>query len=269
MLRLRVGCVLLAVVSLSVSTVHAQTFGGKATDAAKKAGQAVKTGDGAKGADEAKDADEVKGDSDVPPPVPFGAPPAGAPFGGPAPGGPFGGGGAPMHPVMQAIDVDGDGTLSAKEIRAAAKALLKLDLNHDKQLTPDELMPGGGPGPMGGGGMFGGPGEGKKVDARGPGDAAAGAAAGAGAFGAPGGGFGIPMPVPGTGGNAGGGGFNRVPGSNLPLSAKQLMAMDKDGDRRISKEELPPQIWAIYERFDLNRDGTLDPRELHAAAGRN
>jgi collagen type III alpha len=44
-------------------------------------------------------------------------------------------------PLVAALDADGDGELSAGEIEAAAKALLKLDRNGDGKLTPDELGP--------------------------------------------------------------------------------------------------------------------------------
>ncbi len=50
--------------------------------------------------------------------------------------------GAAANPLMQALDTDGDGVLSKKEIGAAAKSLRKLDANRDGKLTPDELAPG-------------------------------------------------------------------------------------------------------------------------------
>ncbi len=40
--------------------------------------------------------------------------------------------------VLQALDTDGDGQLSAAEIAAASQSLLKLDKNHDGQITGDE-----------------------------------------------------------------------------------------------------------------------------------
>ena len=43
--------------------------------------------------------------------------------------------------VLQALDTDGDGQLSAAEIQAASTSLLKLDRNHDGQITPDEYTP--------------------------------------------------------------------------------------------------------------------------------
>ncbi len=43
--------------------------------------------------------------------------------------------------VLQALDTDHDGKLSAAEIKAASKSLLTLDRNGDGQLTSDELSP--------------------------------------------------------------------------------------------------------------------------------
>ena len=188
---------------------------------------------------------------------------------------PAGGAAVAAHPLMQALDADGDGTLSAKEIRAAVKALMKLDLNHDKQLTPDELVPGGGGG-MGAAGLFGG-GAAEHGAAAGAGAAAGGAVGpgaaggvGAGALGGAAGAFGNPgaLGAGGAGGNGGrGGAFNRPPGSGLPLSANRIMAFDKNRDGRVTQEELSPQLWAAMQRFDLNRDGAVDALELQAAAG--
>jgi len=64
-----------------------------------------------------------------------------------------------MHPLMQALDANGDGELSADEIANASGALKKIDKNSDGKLGRDELRPqfpgrGGPPGP-GGMGPFG------------------------------------------------------------------------------------------------------------------
>lgn len=71
---------------------------------------------------------------------------------GPGGRGPRGEGG-PMraHPVVAALDTDGDGTISAAEIAAAPAALRKLDKNGDGKLSEDEIRPAFGRGGRGGG----------------------------------------------------------------------------------------------------------------------
>ena len=61
------------------------------------------------------------------------------------PGGPGG-----MSVLVRALDTDGDGTISGKEMKAAPASLKKLDKNGDGKLTEDELRP-----------EFGGRGEGR------------------------------------------------------------------------------------------------------------
>jgi hypothetical protein len=74
--------------------------------------------------------------------------PADGPPGGFGRGGPQGGGPRPQLPALTALDVDKNGTISAKEIAAAAQSLLKsLDKNRDGELSVQELRPvSGGPG---------------------------------------------------------------------------------------------------------------------------
>jgi EF hand len=64
-----------------------------------------------------------------------------------------GGGRPPLPPIIQALDTNHDGVISADEIANAAASLLKLDKNGDGQLTMDEMMgpppPRRGPGPDG------------------------------------------------------------------------------------------------------------------------
>lgn len=55
-------------------------------------------------------------------------------------------------PLMMALDADGDGEISSREIDGAVAALKKLDKNSDGKLTMDELVPEGMPGPLGPGG---------------------------------------------------------------------------------------------------------------------
>jgi Ca2+-binding EF-hand superfamily protein len=52
-----------------------------------------------------------------------------------------GGGGPPKRIVLEALDTDGDGQLSAAEIAAASQSLLKLDKNGDGQITSAEYSP--------------------------------------------------------------------------------------------------------------------------------
>ena len=76
-----------------------------------------------------------------------GGPPQGEPRppqeGGPGrPGGPGPmGRRMPPHPLMVALDTNGDGIIDEQEIANAPAALMKLDKNGDGKLTPDELRP--------------------------------------------------------------------------------------------------------------------------------
>ena len=89
-------------------------------------------------------------------------PPGGGPRNGP-PSGPRGG--VPMQPpgfhLMTALDANGDGKISAKEIENAVTALQKLDKDKDGKLSPTEIgwpPPGGFRGFGGGRGRGGFPG---------------------------------------------------------------------------------------------------------------
>ncbi len=70
-------------------------------------------------------------------------PEGGRPGRGGPPGGPDGGPGGdfrpPPPPVIMALDVDRDHTLSAEEIKNAPEELLTLDKNKDGKLTEDEF----------------------------------------------------------------------------------------------------------------------------------
>ncbi len=138
-------------------------------------------------------------------------------------------------------------------------ALKALDTNKDGQLTPDELAA---PGPGAGPGKGPGPADAGKAGAAG-GRIPAGAGLPAGR-GLPIGGIGT---VPGGGiGNAGG---IRAGGRGLPLDNRQMRGFDRDGDGVVTQQELPAQLWSLYGRFDLNRDGKLDPAELARAQRAN
>lgn len=93
-------------------------------------------------------------------------PPADGPPRGPGnPGGQGGqrgpGPGGPRSQLMEALDTDKDGTLSADELKNATTSLAKLDKNNDGKLTQEEIRPqqrGGGQGrPQQGGPQQGGP----------------------------------------------------------------------------------------------------------------
>jgi len=58
----------------------------------------------------------------------------------------------PLHPLMQALDANKDGTLDEQEIANASAALKALDKNGDGKITPDELRPAFPPGEHGPGG---------------------------------------------------------------------------------------------------------------------
>lgn len=64
----------------------------------------------------------------------------------------FGRGRMRVSPLMQALDTNHDGELSAEEIANAPKALKSLDKNGDGKLSAEELRPVGGFGPGGPGG---------------------------------------------------------------------------------------------------------------------
>jgi hypothetical protein len=165
--------------------------------------------------------------------------------------------------------------ISAKEIKSAAKSLKQLDGNKDGKLTADETGAGGMMGLMGGAGAAGVGGAGGAGGAGGGGGGGGGAGGfggrggnAAGGFGGAGGqaaagGFGNPA----AGGfNGGGGGFAQPPGAGLPPQTSQLMGFDKNQDRKLSREELPERLQPLFERLDLDRDGSIDIRELRAAA---
>ena len=85
----------------------------------------------------------------------------------PGPGGPGGQGGGQggpggmrmPNPIIEALDLNKDGTIDADEIAKASESLKKLDKNKHGKITQDDYRPQrpGGPGGQGGGGQ-GGPG---------------------------------------------------------------------------------------------------------------
>lgn len=67
-------------------------------------------------------------------------------------GRPQGGGQRPVNPIVAALDLDKDGTISKEELAKAVESLMKLDKNGDGVLSADEIRPTGG---FGGGAGFG------------------------------------------------------------------------------------------------------------------
>lgn len=157
-------------------------------------------------------------------------------------------------PVLKALDADGNGEISSKEMANAAAALKTLDRNGDGKLTEDEVRPQGPPG-GGGRGGFGG---------RQDGDS----------FGPPRGGFeggrenmdrgrGRGFGGPPRDGERGGGDEGRGSGRPDPADmVKRLMAFDKNGDGKLAKDELSSRMQSLISRADTNKDGFADKDEL-------
>lgn len=93
----------------------------------------------------------------------------------------------PAPPVVEAMDKNNDGTISAKELKAAEASLLTLDENKDGEVAGEEMVPRmfrGGPGGFGGPPGGGGPGGGRGGFG-GPGGFGGGPGGGRGGFGGP------------------------------------------------------------------------------------
>lgn len=217
--------------------------------------------------------------------------PGGRGEGGPGEGGPGRGGrfGRFPNPLFEALDADGDQVITTQELRKAAASLKKLDSNGDGKITQDEVRPQGG--------MFGGdpsqfadrmfertdqngdgrvtsdevePGPGAQIwqNADQDGDGAVTKeelnrameqfrnrfGGGPGGPGGPGG--------SGFGGNGGFGG--RGGGEQMG----RLMQNDKNGDGKLSPQEVPQNLMPLLRGADQDQDGLLDARELAMAARR-
>lgn len=212
---------------------------------------------------------------------------------GPGPRGFFGGGPRP-NPMFAAIDVDGDGVITKVELKKAIVQLRKLDVDNDGNITLAEASPQFGPGGPGGGPRWNPEqfvdrlmendknGDGKLsadeitetvkpmidgADRNGDGvydrdELLAHVGNMRNRFrGGPGGGPDGP-PGFGFGGPDGGPGFdaNQVFG--------RLMQGDRNGDGRLTADEVPPQAMGMLQGGDQNGDGAIDAAELQAVMRR-
>ncbi|HEX4146011.1 MAG TPA: HlyD family efflux transporter periplasmic adaptor subunit [Pirellulales bacterium] len=73
-------------------------------------------------------------------------------------------------------------------------------------------------------------------------------------------------PPPGAAGQEEGGGRREGRGSGRPRM--NIMEFDKDGDKKVSREEAPEPMQARFDRIDTDGDGFIDAKEAAAAAAR-
>ncbi len=194
----------------------------------------------------------------------------------------FGGGFRRGNPIFEALDVDSDGSISQAELRRAAASLKKLDADGDNKITLAEASPPGGPGgPFGGGGdpaqmvdnMI------RQFDRNNDGRIGLDEvtderslrmlgnfqdANGDGALDRPEllAGMAQMQQRLGGGGFGGGGGFD---GARM---TERLMANDRDGDGKLSAEEVPEQFRGMLQGGDEDSDGFIDARELEMSTRR-
>jgi EF hand len=188
--------------------------------------------------------------------------------------GPGGPGGPPPNAMFSAIDADGDGTITMRELRKAVVALKQLDTDKDGKITQAEAM-GGPPNPeamidrvmendKNGDGklskneiprhlaqMLAG------ADTNGDGtiDRAEVAACMQGAR----------QGIGGTAGGANGSNsFAGGAGGDPRPGGPNLMQFDRNGDGQLSADEVPAQMMGLVRGADQNHNGTLDAQELQA-----
>lgn len=184
-------------------------------------------------------------------------------------------------PLLKALDANHDGEISADEIDRAVVALKTLDKNKDGKLTREELRP-----QFGGRGRPSGEGRPAGESRRRPSGEGRGRPSGEGKPKGEGrrhpggegrpegesrrrpGGEGRPEGEgrrhPGGEGRTGGQG-QRGPGGHGNF-IERLRSFDKNGDNKISKDELPQPMQRIMDRADTNGDGLLDEQELKKMA---
>ena len=200
-------------------------------------------------------------------------------------------GGPRPNPIFEALDADGDGMITPRELRQAVKALKSLDADGDGNISLEEVTPPRGPGGPGGpGGRGGDPsamidrlmendtnGDGQLTqdeipermaqmltgaDTNGDGaidrdELTKAMQSARDNFGRGGGGFG--------GGGFGGGGFGGRGMSDPDTMSRQIMSMDRNGDGVISKSEMNPQMAGMLQGADTNGDGALNAKEVRIA----
>jgi Ca2+-binding EF-hand superfamily protein len=148
-------------------------------------------------------------------------------------------------PITKALDANGDGEISAKELENAAVALKKLDKNNDGKLTEDEIRPN-----RPGGDRGGPPGQGGERGAqRGERGGPPGQDGDRGSRGGP----------PSQSGERGGRGGS---GSNAAEMVSRLLEFDENKDGKLSKNEVSERMQTIIQRADTNKDGFADKAEL-------
>lgn len=201
--------------------------------------------------------------------------------------------GPPPNPMFTAIDADGDGVITKVELRKAIAALKKLDADGDGNITLAEVSP---PSPFSDPAQFvdrviadnDKNGDGKlskdevperlqrmleNADQNGDGEITREEVTAA-------------MQSmrerfrggPGGPGGLGDGRFSRGPeggprgpgdrGADSNQIIGQWMQFDRNGDGRLSANEVPPQMGAMLRGGDQNGDGMIDPAELQAIVAR-
>jgi hypothetical protein len=125
----------------------------------------------------------------------------------------------PSNPIFDAIDADGDGTLTTRELRKAIVALKRFDVDKDGKITRAETL---------------------NNQAAIPTTNVPTGAGGTSRFGNPAGGFsGDPRP-----------------------GAPNMLQYDKNGDGRLTADELPTKLRGMLRGADQNGNGQLDPAEV-------